>query len=387
MTRRGSTANEQSEHEALDWYLANQSREQIDDETVRSWGDWWDKPENRAGYDAVLQLEQQAAALSRPTRATDEELQKDLKEMGPRPTARAALQIRVGRFPARARLFFLQRHRIAIGATCAAILACVGGVSALLRLWPADPGRTYATAPGEQGEFTLEDGSSMTLGGNTSVTVRFTNSGRMLVLSHGEGMFRVHHDTDRPFGVCAASGCITAVGTVFDVRLYSNHVRVWVQQGAVDVAPRARTLANDRTVPRPTDWKPIRLLHGQEVSYDVKNGASSPKVADPRNAGAWTHGSLVYFSRPLGEVIEDVQRYFPRGIALDPAVATLLYSGSVAQQHIDQWIDGLAQVFPVEVTDCRISLAESIRNETAEGRSLCLSQPDQILVRSRGTTR
>jgi transmembrane sensor len=204
----------------------------------------------------------------------------------------------------------------------------------------------------------------------------------MLVLSRGEGMFRVHHDTDRPFSVCAATGCITAVGTVFDVRLYSNHVRVWVQQGAVDVTPQEGMALHEAVTPSSARWPPVRLAHGQEVSYDAKRGASSTQTADPLNAGAWTSGSLIYFGRPLGEVIEDVQRYSVRRIVIDQDAAIRLYSGSVVQQHIDQWIRGLSQVFPVEIIDCR-ALQESIGRDIAEVRSSCTSDPSRILIRSR----
>jgi ferric-dicitrate binding protein FerR (iron transport regulator) len=134
--------------------------------------------------------------------------------------------------------------------------------------------------------------------------------------------------------------------------------------------------------PSPTRWTPVRLAHGQEVSYDAQNGASTTKAADPLNAGAWTNGSLIYFGRPLGEVIEDVQRYSSRRIVLDPDAALRLYSGSVVQKHIDQWIRGLSNVFPVEIVDCRV-LQESIGSATADVISSCASDPDHILIRSR----
>jgi transmembrane sensor len=183
--------------------------------------------------------------------------------------------------------------------------------------------------------------------------------------------------------VCAANGCITAVGTVFDVRLYSNHARVWVQEGTVDVTPRdASSASKEAATSTLPFWRPVRLTHGHEVSYNASTGASGATVADPLTEGAWTKGSLIYFGRPLGEVIEDVQRYTPRRIVLAPDASLHLYSGSVLQQHLDQWIRGLSQVFPLEIVDCR-NLQESIGSETDDIIRSCASDSSRILIRSR----
>jgi len=381
MTRRGSAADERYERDAVDWYVGNQLREDIDEATVLRWDEWWEKPENHAEYVEMVQLGEQAGALPRPSPSSDEELYKDLEAMslpaGESSLGALAAQLRMRPRP------FLQRNRSAVIAVALSAVVCVIGLMVSFRFWPTDPGQIYATAPTEQRDFTLEDGSSITLGGDTSINVRFTAAGRMIVLSRGEGMFRVHHDTDRPFSVCAANGCTTAVGTVFDVRIYSNHVRVWVQQGAVDVTPReAMPPLPEAVTAGVRGLTSVRLAHGQEVSYDAQNGAVSAKGVDPLNAGAWTRGSLVYFGGPLREVIEDVQRYSTRRILLDPVAALNVYSGSVVQQHIDQWIRGLPQVFPVEIIDCRTP-QESIGSETAQVVSSCASDPERIVIRSR----
>jgi ferric-dicitrate binding protein FerR (iron transport regulator) len=45
-------------------------------------------------------------------------------------------------------------------------------------------------------------------------------------------------------------------------------------------------------------------------------------------------------------VIEDVQRYSVRKIALDPSAGDLRYSGIVLQKNVDQWLRGLPEIFP-----------------------------------------
>jgi ferric-dicitrate binding protein FerR (iron transport regulator) len=378
VTQQEKAVSEQSEEEALTWYLENQRGEDIDEATVHRWGEWWDKPENRAAYAEIVEIGEQLQLLSRPRRVSDEELRTELQKRAV--SVNRSSSENFARFPLVRRPFF-RGNRTTLYASSVGLLLGVIGLSVAFRFWAMDPGQKYVTVPGEQRVFTLKDGSSMTLGGDSSVNVRFTSSGRRVDLGHGEGMFYVHHDTSRPFTVCAANGCTTAVGTVFDVRLYSNHVRIWVQQGAVEVKPQEWQAAHKSLASGFVVWPAVRVVRGQEVDYDPERGAGSTQAADTLNASAWTQGSLVYFGRPLGEVIEDVQRYSARHIDIDPGAAAAVYSGSVVQQHVDQWIRGLSEVFSVDVIDCRRS-QESVSNR-AEVRSWCTADPDRILIRSR----
>ena len=383
IVRRESIDSTQCERAAVDWFVDDESCEGLDEQDLARWNEFWAKPENRQEYSKLLQLRQQASMSHHPPRASDDDLLEDFRRMN----ASSAGLSSVGNINGGQRVppsSVWRTDRLRIAALWIGLLALAVGLSFLLRstfLRESRVGtdRIYATAPGEQRDFILEDGSSMTLGGDTAVTVRFKTARRLIVLGHGEGMFRVRHDTDRSFSVCAANGCTTAVGTVFDVRLYSNHVRVWVQTGAVDIAPARQTNDDNRVDPDPTHWTPVRVHHGQEVSY-ASDGAGSLMAADPRSAALWTRGSLIYHARPLAEVIEDVQRYFPRHIVVNPGVGALSYSGTVGQRFVDEWIRGLSQIFPLEIFDCQM-LQEST-SATAEGRSMCASNPDAILIRA-----
>jgi len=163
--------------------------------------------------------------------------------------------------------------------------------------------------------------------------------------------------------------------------LYSNHTRVWVQEGAVMVTARNESEADHDSTLNLIAWPPVRLAPGQAVSYD-SGGRSGRVTVDPLTAAGWTRGSLVYFGRPLGEVLEDIQRYTFRRLNVDAHDALLLYSGSVLQQHIDEWIRGLPHVFPVQVVDCH-NLQESLGTEIEDVTRACASDPDRILIRPR----
>jgi transmembrane sensor len=369
--------------EAAAWLVEHESGQELSPARLPAWEAWMDDADNRAEYAAMVHLRRDLHALGPQSLPSSEALLEDSFDVDHPPVSPAPVRATVtagrGRRGRGRRSF-----AVAAGA---AFLLCLAGLP--LARWlrsPAGavsgPAQTYATGAGEQRAFTLDDGSEMTLGGNTSAVVSFTATGRTVVLGRGEGLFHVQHDRLRPFQVCAVQACVTAIGTIFDVHLYSDRVRVWVQQGSVEVAP-IKPVSVDEAVSSAAQWSPLRLQRGQEMSYAADGEASAPGPADARAAEAWTQGSLIYHGRPLSEVIEDVQRYSARPILLDPAAANLRYSGSVIQQHIDQWIRGLSDIFPVEIVDCR-----ALSRSSSGDRPLppaCRDAPDRVLIRSRMT--
>lgn len=350
--RRG--AGERRLQEASHWFSRHESGGELSATDLREWDAWIAEPGNSAEYDEFVRTQWHLKTLPRPSLPSDAQLQACLSRDSTGLRRLAALQ--ATQSPSRRSLSAL-RFMLSAMTACAAALAAVAFVGNVLlpgRLAP-DPGQVYLTAPGEQRDFVLKDGSVVILAGDSSLSVRFTPTRRTAVLDHGEARFQVRHDRSRAFTVLAGPGSITAVGTVFDVRRYSDRVLVMVSEGAVEVAPRkprsGQTPLNPPAVHNTTRWAPLRVTRGQEMTYDIQGTASAAQRTDTHLATLWTEGSLAYRGRPLREVIEDVQRYSTRRIMLDPNVADLQYTGTFVQRDADQWVRGLARIFPVEVVE------------------------------------
>ena len=104
-------------------------------------------------------------------------------------------------------------------------------------------------------------------------------------------------------------------------------------------------------MPRPAAqgrW-PITIEQGQVTTYDVDGYISPPQHADPEHAIGWIYGQFVYEEKPLEEIVEDVRRYFPRPLELDPSVAQLRYTGLVRQDGLENWVKNLPMIFPVVI--------------------------------------
>ncbi|MDF5955207.1 FecR domain-containing protein [Pseudomonas aeruginosa] len=94
------------------------------------------------------------------------------------------------------------------------------------------PNLAYGTAPGEQREVVLADGSKLFLDVDTQVQVRYAERTRDVLLNKGEVFFVVSHDPARPFRVGSGDSRVTVLGTQFSVRRNAQALAVAVKQGA-----------------------------------------------------------------------------------------------------------------------------------------------------------
>ncbi|MGH8211258.1 MAG: FecR family protein [Steroidobacteraceae bacterium] len=219
----------------------------------------------------------------------------------------------------------------------------------------------WSTTTGENRKVSLADGSTITLGARSAVSVAYARTAREVELTSGEAFFQVTHDKSRPFRVRAGAGTVTALGTAFNVSRTSEHVIVTVSDGAVLIAPAAPMRDSSQAATVSADsaqWAPVRVELGQQVSYQAEgNSASTVAQADPQSETAWSHGgALVYRRRPLLEVLDDVRRYTDAEITIIGDLGSLPpYSGTVSEHHVRAWLHALPEIYSVEVSEQDVS--------------------------------
>ncbi len=231
----------------------------------------------------------------------------------PRPT-RGKTENRTGRT-------VLQRavKAVALAAACLA-LAMFAGPELLLKA------RTdYRTAPGEQAQVELADGSIALLNTDTAISVDFTATGRDIRLLQGEVQFTVAKDPERPFRVAAQGGSATALGTVFATRDDGNGATVTVAEGRVNVTSPGK----DNGEPAAKDGS-VDLSAGHQVRYLQGQSPGPLRHVDPNFELAWREGFIVIDSQPLEAALAEIDRYWPGRLILmadtdgmDPVSATI----------------------------------------------------------------
>lgn len=199
--------------------------------------------------------------------------------------------------------------------------------------WQSD----YYTVVGEVRTLRLEDGTRVDLNTDTAIAVRYSPAGRRIDLLRGEAFFDVAKAPGRPFVVDGGALTATALGTRYAVRTASGDAPASAQvaEGRVEVsAGQSRVLLEAGDVARLTERGGIGVAR-QDVGSDT----------------AWREGKLVFSERPLGEVLDTLQRYRNgRIVVLDDAAARQSVSGIFDLADTDGALDALAASLPVSVT-------------------------------------
>lgn len=215
----------------------------------------------------------------------------------------------------------------------------------------------YHTGAGEQRTLSLADGSRINMNTDSALAVDFSASARQLTLLKGEVLVTVAADPGRPFIVVTNNGNTRAVGTQFDVTISGDEVTVTTVEHRVEV-----TLDNS--------GKPsVRVAQGQSVTYDAKS-LSAPVAADLNALTAWRRGKLVFDDRPLGQVIEQINRYREGKILIvDPRLRDFRVSGIFDIARPDSVLSAIEHILPVRSVRLTRYLVLLSRAEGAAGNS------------------
>ena len=218
----------------------------------------------------------------------------------------------------------------------------------------------FATRHGEQQTHRLADGSVLHLNTDAAVTVQYSATQRLIMLTCGEAAFEVVHDAKRPFHVFAGSAEVIDLGTKFDVRLRSDSTVVTVVEGHVAVGPS--DISESRSVssnPRP----PVRLVElgpNQQVSVSRNEWPVTPTAIDAKRTTAWLHRQIAFNHEPLERVAAELNRYAPKPIEImTPELRKLEITGVFSIDDTEEFLAFLRTLDGVRVdvtaTQIRVS--------------------------------
>jgi transmembrane sensor len=271
--------------EAISWHLRLRGGDAADWEEFIRWLEA--DPARSAAYDDVVRAD---AALG-PEMFAAVAANDDWAEEAPRP----------------------RRFGAAVWAI-AAVAACL--LLALIPLpWLGSGADRYevATAAGEQRNVPLGDGSAVALNGATRLILDHRDP-RFAELAAGEATFTIRHDSAHPFVVVAGDHRIHDVGTAFNIVHDGGRLTVEVIEGAVKYRLREAE---------------ISLTAGQILAVREEGGRPLVGRRDPGAMAGWRHGQLSFRDAPLDIVARDLTRSLGAEVSVDPAVATLPFTGSI----------------------------------------------------------
>lgn len=237
----------------------------------------------------------------------------------------AALQHYLDAMQRPARTAHWQRFAVA----ACLVLALGGAAGWQPQYWLQDLRADYTSAE-QVRQVTLADHSQVTLDAGSAVAVDFEHGQRRVQLLRGAAYFQVTH-TGEPFVVQANGGEVRVLGTQFEVRQKGDDTQVTVRSGRVAVTPVEGS-------------PPCELTADQQLVY-ADGVAGRIEAVNSEGRLAWRQGWLNYYQVPLGQVVEDLGRYYPgRILLLDDALAQRKVSGSFPVAEPLVALDSLGQV-------------------------------------------
>lgn len=224
-----------------------------------------------------------------------------------------------------------------IAATVAAVALLAGA-----GLYAVSAMNGIHTDVGETRTLTLSDGTQVTLSGKSSIAVQFSGRQRRVVLNYGEAYFDVVHNARRPFSVVAGGTEVRDVGTQFNVNMRRASLEISVLSGEVSVDH-----------PGTTAQSVLDAHAGQRVRVALL-AAKSPVAAArplevsalaPQAAVAIREGRQSYDQTRLGDIVDDINRYYAPGMSLsDPGAGNLRLTASFMPKDVNAFIAGLPEI-------------------------------------------
>ena len=191
-------------------------------------------------------------------------------------------------------------RRSLVAASVVLGLSGAGIASAVMR-----GGQSYRTGLGEVKDYVLSDGTKMTLSALSSVSVRFDEDAREILMTEGEVLFDVAHDI-RDFTVLTAGARIKVeTGKVLLRRFAQDPLKVTALDHSIQVQSHEGAALNVQAQQR-------IALDAVPVAETIDEGAA-------QRALAWRDGRLALHDETLGEAARAFARFSTTSIVFDRA--------------------------------------------------------------------
>lgn len=201
----------------------------------------------------------------------------------------------------------------------------------------------FKTDFGETRRVVLEDGTTITLNANSSITVKNVNSTSSLreVYVQGGAFFEVTHTPENtPFVVHVGAVEVHVLGTSFNVDSRRKDIKVLLKTGRVKL--------------KAGDAEEI-LSPGDEGEFNPNVGKLSVKTLSPDKADenlAWLENQYVMNDLPLSEVAADIEASFGKEVIFDdPALQTKRVSAKVPSNDLNVLLEVVSQALDLKIEE------------------------------------
>jgi transmembrane sensor len=234
----------------------------------------------------------------------------------------------------------LQRKWINIAAAIAILLCCGAGLAVYLGYGAHNSSTqifTFSASRGQKASMRLADGTMVYLNSASSISFdgNYNKSDRKIILE-GEAYFEVAKNPDKRFVVSCNGMDVTALGTKFDVKGYSEDgvVTATLAEGKVKVSAM-----NRRMILKPNEC----------ATFDIRNHSLlKSTVDDLAVADYWRTTTLVFNGETLESIARTLERMYGVKIVIrDARLRSIPFSGTIRNNSLQNIFRIISLTYPM----------------------------------------
>lgn len=175
-------------------------------------------------------------------------------------------------------------------------------------------------------EYSLPDGSQLTLNKSASVTLKDNFKNERSLTMQGEAYFEIEPDKSRPFTIHFDKHHLIVVGTKFNIRNMKgeNFKEISVTEGIVRIFPKNM-------------GQGIEVKAGEQLKINDEGTTELAKV-DPDNFIFWKLGILDFKNSTMKNVAELLSRQHNKKINIAKSISKCTFTGDFTQLSLDEAI-------------------------------------------------
>ncbi|MDU0353474.1 FecR domain-containing protein [Paraglaciecola aquimarina] len=215
------------------------------------------------------------------------------------------------------------RHSFSLIAACVALVAFLF----VYQQSSYSPPLEFRTARGEIADFTLADGTKITLGAKSHVLVSQNERQRKVTQITGDAIYAVTKDPQRPFVVTVNDLEVTVLGTVFEVLKRNKSIKVEVAEGRVNVSNKAFE---------------EELTASESVTVSNLGEFSDISTSQQTQFAGWRNKRFSFQKVTIAEIVGVLNRYRQDPIRLaHPQIGQQVITTSFRLNQLNQFLDAL----------------------------------------------
>nr|WP_236264132.1 FecR domain-containing protein [Dysgonomonas sp. Marseille-P4677] len=190
---------------------------------------------------------------------------------------------------------------------------------------------TLHVPAGQRASVTLSDGTQVWLNAKSTLSYpAYFGKDERLVKIRGEAFFNVAKDRDKPFIVSTSKLDIKVLGTIFNVKDYTetDSINISLLEGAVEVYNQTNT--SKKAIMKPNEC------------LNYKDGIMTITQEINENEFLWKEGIYTFERERLENIVKKLELYYDTKIIIkNPYIAKYEYTGKFRQR------DGVMEILKV----------------------------------------